>query len=132
MFKVNALCNQLGLDVDAAGGAIGWAMECYPRGILTEKDTGGLKLHWGDAAVVLELVEKIARREGLGISWPKGQQGQRISSGRDSGYYAMHLKGQDLYEALPGEPGLVPGDDDLHARRRPYDGRGGNPARDGF
>ena len=40
MFKVNALCNQLGLDVDAAGGAIGWAMECYQRGILSEKGTG--------------------------------------------------------------------------------------------
>ena len=60
MFKANALCNQFGLDIDAAGGAIGWAMECYQRGILTEKDTGGLKLDWGDAGVALELIRKIA------------------------------------------------------------------------
>jgi len=39
LFKANALCDQLGLDVDAAGGAIGWAMECYQRGIISEKDT---------------------------------------------------------------------------------------------
>ena len=102
MFKVNALCNQLGLDVDAAGGAIGWAMECYQRGILTEKDTGGLKLHWGDAAVVLELVEKIARREGFGDILAEGASRAADLVGRDSGYYAMHLKGQDLYEPCRG------------------------------
>jgi aldehyde:ferredoxin oxidoreductase len=102
MFKVNALCNQLGLDVDAAGGAIGWAMECYQRGILTEKDTGGLKLHWGDAAVVLELVEKIARREGFGDILAEGAARAADLVGRDSGYYAMHLKGQDLYEPCRG------------------------------
>jgi aldehyde:ferredoxin oxidoreductase len=102
MFKVNALCNQLGLDVDAAGGAIGWAMECYQRGILTEKDTGGLKLHWGDAAVVLKLVEKIARREGFGDILAEGAAKAADLVGRDSGYYAMHLKGQDLYEPCRG------------------------------
>jgi len=32
MIKVNTLCNEMGLDVDAAGGAIGWAMECYSAG----------------------------------------------------------------------------------------------------
>ena len=66
MFKANALCNQFGLDIDAAGGAIGWAMECYQRGILTEKDTGGRKLEWGDAAVALDLIRQIAYREGFG------------------------------------------------------------------
>ena len=37
MMKANAYCNQLGLDIDAAAGPIGWAMECYQRGIITKK-----------------------------------------------------------------------------------------------
>ncbi|MHB8773391.1 MAG: aldehyde ferredoxin oxidoreductase family protein [Syntrophales bacterium] len=102
MFKVNALCNQLGLDVDAAGGAIGWAMECTQRGILTAGDTDGLNLTWGNAEAVLALVEKIARREGFGGILAEGAAGAADLIGRDSGYYAMHLKGQDLYEPCRG------------------------------
>ena len=102
MFKVNALCNQLGLDVDAAGGAIGWAMECYQRGILTEADTEGVPLRWGDAAVALELTRKIAFREGFGDLLAEGAARAADLLGRESGYYAMHIKGQDLYEACRG------------------------------
>jgi aldehyde:ferredoxin oxidoreductase len=98
MFKANAYCDQLGLDIDAAGGAIGWAMECYQRGILTEKDTDGLKLNWGDAGVALELMRKIAYREGFGDILAEGCARAADLIGRDSGYYAMHIKGQDLYE----------------------------------
>ncbi|MDP1990705.1 MAG: aldehyde ferredoxin oxidoreductase family protein [Syntrophales bacterium] len=102
MFKVNALCNQLGLDIDAAGGPIGWAMECYQRGILTEKDTGGYPLVWGDAELALELVRKIAYREGFGDLLAEGAARAADLLGRGSGYYAMHLKGQDLYESCRG------------------------------
>ena len=66
MLKANTVCNQYGLDVDGAGGPIGWAMECYEKGIIDEKDTDGLKLEWGDAAVALELMRKISYREGFG------------------------------------------------------------------
>ncbi|MGA2991138.1 MAG: aldehyde ferredoxin oxidoreductase family protein [Candidatus Korobacteraceae bacterium] len=98
MFKANAVCNQLGLDIDAAGGAIGWAMECYQRGILTQKDTDGLKLNWGDAGVVLELIRRIAYREGFGDILAEGCARAAELIGRDSGYFAMQIKGQDLYE----------------------------------
>jgi aldehyde:ferredoxin oxidoreductase len=102
MFRANALCNQLGLDIDAAGGAIGWAMECYQRGILTEGDTQGMKLEWGDAAVALELIGKIAHREGFGNLLAEGCAKASDLLGRESGYYAMHMKGQDLYETCRG------------------------------
>ena len=80
MIKVNALCNQLGLDVDFAGGAIGWAMECYQRGILTEKDTDGLKLNWGDAGVALESSARWVLPRRL-----RRHSGRRMRPGR--GYY---------------------------------------------
>ena len=105
MFKANAYCNQLGLDVDAAGGAIGWAMECYQRGIINEKDTDGLRLEWGDADVVLELMRKISCREGFGNILAEGSARAADIIGRDSSYYAMHIKGQDLYETCRGALG---------------------------
>jgi len=102
MFKASAYCNQLGLDVDAAGGPIGWAMECYQRGIINEKDTDGLKLQWGDGGVALELIRKIAYREGFGNTLAEGSAKAADLIGRGSDYYAMHIKGQDLYEPCRG------------------------------
>lgn len=102
MFKASAVCNQVGIDVDLAGGAIGWAVECYQRGILTDKDTDGLKLNWGDAGVILELIRKLAYREGFGDILAEGCARAAEIIGRGSEYYAMHIKGQDLYEPLRG------------------------------
>src|SRR4030042_1394060 len=95
MYKAGAVCNQLGLDGDAAGGAIGWAMECYQRGIIDEKDTDGLKLCWGDAGVALELIRRIGHREGFGNILGEGCARASDIIGRDSSYYALNIKGQD-------------------------------------
>ena len=105
MYKANAYCNQLGLDVDAAGGSIGWAMECYQRGIIDDKDTGGIKLNWGDADVTLDLIRKMSYREGFGNILAEGSARAAEIIGRDSSYYAIHIKGQDLYEPCRGTLG---------------------------
>ena len=102
VFKANAYCNEMGLDIDSTAGAIGWAMECYQRGIIDEKDTDGLKLQWGDAGVVLELMRKIVYREGFGNTLAEGSARAAEILGRDSGYYAIHQKKQDLYENIRG------------------------------
>ncbi len=104
-FKAHALCNEMGLDVDLAGGAIGWAMECYQRGIIGREDTGGIELNWGDAKVILELIEQISHRRGFGDILAEGSAKAADIIGRDSAYYAMHIKGQDLYEPLRGSLG---------------------------
>ena len=64
--QANLLCDDLGIDTISTGNAIGWAMECYQKGILTKKDTDGLDLKFGNVEAVFTLIEKIARREGLG------------------------------------------------------------------
>lgn len=102
MVKANTLCNQLGIDVDAAGGAIGWAMECYQRGIINDNDTGGIKLNWGDEKVVLKLIKMIAYRQGFGNILSEGSFRASKIIGRNSSYYALHIKGQDLYEVCRG------------------------------
>jgi len=109
MFKANALCNSMGMDVDAAGGAIGWAMECFQRGIIDESDTGGMKLEWGDAETALELIRMISYREGFGNLLAEGSARAADILGRDSSYFAMHMKGQDLYEPCRGSNGWMLG-----------------------
>lgn len=101
-FKANALCNEYGLDIDSAGGAISWAMECYQRGIIDETKTDGLKIKWGDAGVALELIRKMAYREGFGNILAEGSARAAEILGLCSDYYAIHMKKQDLYENIRG------------------------------
>ncbi|MFX0198293.1 MAG: aldehyde ferredoxin oxidoreductase family protein [Candidatus Hodarchaeota archaeon] len=100
IIKGHAFCNQLGLDVDNATNPIAWAFECYQRGILAERDTDGLKLEWGDYGVIFELIRKMAYREGFGNILAEGSKHASEIVGRDSGYYAITMKGQDLYEEI--------------------------------
>ncbi len=60
------LCDQYGLDTIACGATIAFAMDCFGHGYLTLKDTGGIDLRFGSADAMLTIVEKIAKREGIG------------------------------------------------------------------
>ncbi len=57
--------DRLGLDCNEASWAIGWAMECFEKGVFSLKDTGELDLAWGNVESVRELLGRIARREGF-------------------------------------------------------------------
>jgi len=56
--------NALGMDTNETGWIIGWAMECFEKGVFTSKDTDGLDLTWGNVESVKTLMNRIARREG--------------------------------------------------------------------
>jgi len=92
----NYLCNENGLDTISTGSTIAFAMECYERGILTKEQTGGLALQFGDAPLVVELVEKIARREGIGDLLAEGTKHISQKLGRGSEAFAMNVKGLEL------------------------------------
>ena len=102
MVKANALANQLGVDVDMLGGSIGWAMECFEKGIITEEDTGGMQLSWGNVEVIIKLFEMISYREGFGDLLAEGCARASEIIGRNSKYYCMQIKRQELYESLRG------------------------------
>ncbi len=90
------LCDDYGLDVISAGSTIAFAIECYERGILTEADTDGLELRFGDPDPVIELIHRIAKREGIGDLLAEGTR--RASARLDKGAerFAMHVKGLEL------------------------------------
>jgi len=94
--KGNELCSAYGLDSISTGASISFAMECFEQGILTEKDTGGLKLNFGNAQVMLQLVEMIARREGFGKLLGEGVARAASVIGKGAEEFAMHSKGQEL------------------------------------
>ena len=93
-------CCEYGIDVDGASTVIAWAMECFEQGILTPSDTDGLELRWGDHAVVMELLGRIARREGFGELLGEGVKRASEKVGRGSDKFAVHIKGQDLIEPI--------------------------------
>lgn len=92
----NQLCNAYGLDTISTGMTIAWAMECFERGLLTEEETGGLDLHFGNAEAMVALVEQIARREGFGDLLAEGSARASRQMGEETERYAMHVKGQEF------------------------------------
>lgn len=96
-----ALCDRLGIDCENAPGVIGFAMECYQRGVITAEDVDGYQLYWGNGEAVTELLEKIAYREGIGDVLADGILTAIEHFGPESEPYAMHIKGNDM---PPNEP----------------------------
>ncbi len=94
--KANELCNAYSLDAISVGTAIGFAMECYERGILTSKDTGGLDLKFGNAKSMVQAVELIARRQGIGDLIAEGVKRMSERLGKGTSDFAMHVKGLEF------------------------------------
>ena len=94
--KANWICNAQGVDTISVGTTIAFAMECFEAGLLSEKDTGGLRLTFGNAEAMVKMVEMIARREGLGDLLAEGVRRAAEQIGGRAPEYAMHIKGQEL------------------------------------
>ncbi|MDO9211041.1 MAG: aldehyde ferredoxin oxidoreductase family protein [Deltaproteobacteria bacterium] len=66
LLKLNALCDQWGLDTISMGVTISFALECFEKGLLSSRDAGGRALRFGDADLLLQLVEATGKRQGFG------------------------------------------------------------------
>lgn len=87
-------CDRLGMDSISAGSVIGLAYLLFERGILTEKDTEGLTLQWGDPKPAFVLLEKMARREGLGEWMAQGSRAFAARFGVEE--LAVQVNGLDV------------------------------------
>jgi aldehyde:ferredoxin oxidoreductase len=97
LLRINQRLNRLGVDSVSFGATVAWAMECYERGILTDVETGGIPLRWGDAQTVLKLVDLVARREPpLGELLADGALAAARRLGRESEQYVVHVKGLEV------------------------------------
>ena len=94
--KGNELCNKYGLDTISTGGVIAFAMECYENGIITKEDTGGIDLRFGNADAMVKMVEKIAKREGIGDILAEGVKRAAEKLGKGAEKFALHVKGEEV------------------------------------
>jgi aldehyde:ferredoxin oxidoreductase len=71
-------------------------MECYENGLLTKGDTDGLELTWGNGDAIIELVHKIARREGIGDILAEGGKAAAAKIGKGAEQFSMNVGGEEL------------------------------------
>ena len=93
---MNDLCNRYGMDTISASGVLAWAFEAYEKGALATEDTGGFELKWGDADVIIVLIHKIAKREGIGDLLAEGSREASRRTGQGTDKFAIHVKGLEL------------------------------------
>ncbi|MCY3886458.1 MAG: aldehyde ferredoxin oxidoreductase family protein [Chloroflexi bacterium] len=96
LIYANHLSNEYGLDTISAGGTISFAIECFENGILTEEDTDGLELRWGNDDAMIELLKMIGERRGIGDVLADGVKVAAEKIGKGSEQYAMHIGGEEL------------------------------------
>ncbi|MEW6188345.1 MAG: aldehyde ferredoxin oxidoreductase C-terminal domain-containing protein [Thermodesulfobacteriota bacterium] len=107
IMEANWHCDNYGIDTITVAVIMAFIMECFQRGYLTEEDTGGITLSWGDEKAALSFIHQIARQEnelaraaGKGmvemIRWVAEKFSQRSGNPapiRELERFAMHSKG---------------------------------------
>ncbi len=97
----NQTCDQYGLDTIACGATVAFAMDCFEHGYLTLKDTGGIELRFGNADAMVAMVEKIAKREGLGDLLANGSAYAASKIGQGSEDLVVAVKNHELPAHMP-------------------------------
>jgi len=93
MVKGNERCNAYSIDTISAGSTIAFAMECFEKGLITLKDTGGIDLRFGNAEAVLKCLDLIAYRQGFGNFLAEGTARMARKIGQGTQDFAMNVKG---------------------------------------
>ena len=92
--RLGDLCDRLGMDTISAGSVLGLAYLLFQQGRITQQDTGGLALRWGDAAPCFSLLEQMARRQGFGGLLAQGSRALGAAFGAAD--LAVQVNGLDV------------------------------------
>ena len=109
ILKANERCGAYSMDTLSTGVSISFAMECYEKGLLTKKDTGGIDLKFGNDEALLKVIDLIAHREGIGNLIAEGTARMAAKLGKGSEKFAMNAKGLEFGQYEPRimmRPGL--------------------------
>jgi len=91
-----SLCNRYGLDTISTGQVVSFGMECFEKGLVTTKETGGISLTWGNHEAVVQMVREIGEKRGFGEILGDGVRRAAERIGGLAPEYAMHVKGLEL------------------------------------
>ncbi len=95
VIKLNEICNRNTLDTITLGMTISFAMKCFEEGIIGLEDTEGMELRFGSKDVLIPLVDKIIKREGIGDLLAQGSKKVAEKFGPESKKYLVETKGQE-------------------------------------
>jgi aldehyde:ferredoxin oxidoreductase len=96
IFMANDICNRYGIDTISAGAVIAFTMECYEKGLITKKGTGGIEMNWGNHKAMVAMMEKMAKREGFGDIIADGVKKAAERIGGEAAKSAIHIQGQEV------------------------------------
>ena len=96
VIALNKFADDMGVDTISLGNVIGFAMECFEKGIITTKDTKGIELRFGNAEAAMEIAEMIVYRKGIGDILAEGVRIAAEKFGRGAQKIAMHVKGLEI------------------------------------
>ena len=94
--KGNEICNRYCIDTISAGMTIAFACECFEAGFISTSDTDGLELRFGDADLMIQLLQMIARREGFGDMLAEGSARLARQWGLEDKPCHLAVKGQEV------------------------------------
>lgn len=95
IIAADQLCDEYGMDTISCGVTVGFAMECFERGLISAEEIQGWELNFGAKSAALALIHMIAQREDLGRVLADGTKAAaaRINGAED---LAIHVKGLEL------------------------------------
>ncbi|MCS7096128.1 MAG: aldehyde ferredoxin oxidoreductase family protein [Nitrososphaerota archaeon] len=96
IIKGSEICNYYGIDSISAGVIVGFAMDCYENGILTQKEMDGIEAKFGNHEALVKLLEKIGKREGIGDILAEGVKIAAEKIGKGAEKLAQHIKGVEV------------------------------------
>jgi len=98
----NQVCNAHGIDTITCGATISFAMECFEKGIITKEQTGGLELKFGDADMMLEVLDQIVNASTpLGKLLGQGSERAAAAWGNGADECLTTVKGQESPAHMP-------------------------------
>jgi len=102
ILSANQLCDELGVDTISTGNIVGAVIEGYEKGILSLSDLDGMEITWGNEDAILELIQKIADRQGIGDVLADGAR-RIIQKWPEMDNIVLHVKGleQSAYDSRP-------------------------------
>jgi aldehyde:ferredoxin oxidoreductase len=96
IIKAMELANYYGMDAISTGVIVAFAMDCYENGILTKKDLDGIEANFGNPEALIQLIEKIGKREGVGDILAEGVRIAAKKIGKGAKKLAQHIKGLEV------------------------------------
>jgi aldehyde:ferredoxin oxidoreductase len=98
----NQICNEYAVDTIACGATIAFAMECFEKGIISTRHTGGYELKFGDAEAMLKTLNHIVKADSeFGKLLGQGSERAAAKWGKGADECLITCKGAEAPAHMP-------------------------------